>query len=121
MCKAVVNEDPNARLIRELKEEVVKLREILVQEGIELGEGEWLRFKAKLFCKSTNFHVVYIFVIKRMKISTQENTIYLIFLYLKVWLAKIGVRLPKFIFQHILISSISVAYIKLFIHFYHYI
>ena len=40
MCKAVVNEDPNARLIRELKEEVVKLREILVQEGIELGEGE---------------------------------------------------------------------------------
>ena len=39
MCKAVVNEDPNARLIRELKEEVVKLREILVQEGIDVGQG----------------------------------------------------------------------------------
>ena len=40
MCKAVVNEDPNARLIRELKEEVVKLREILSQEGIDVGQGE---------------------------------------------------------------------------------
>ncbi|KAK3593264.1 hypothetical protein CHS0354_012358 [Potamilus streckersoni] len=39
MCKAVVNEDPNARLIRELKEEVSKLRELLAQEGIEIGEG----------------------------------------------------------------------------------
>ena len=39
MCKAVVNEDPNARLIRELKEEVVRLREILSQEGITVGEG----------------------------------------------------------------------------------
>ena len=40
MCKAVVNEDPNARLIRELKEEVVKLREILNQEGIDVGQGK---------------------------------------------------------------------------------
>jgi kinesin family protein 1 len=39
MCKAVVNEDPNARLIRELKEEVVRLREILSNEGITVGEG----------------------------------------------------------------------------------
>lgn len=39
VCKAVVNEDPNARLIRELKEEVVRLREILSQEGINIGEG----------------------------------------------------------------------------------
>ena len=42
MCKAVVNEDPNARLIRELKEEVVKLREILNQEGIDVGQGKLL-------------------------------------------------------------------------------
>ncbi|ESN92628.1 hypothetical protein HELRODRAFT_69372 [Helobdella robusta] len=35
MCKAVVNEDPNAKLIRELKEEVEKLREILRLEGID--------------------------------------------------------------------------------------
>ncbi|KAH9514193.1 Kinesin-like protein kif1a [Bulinus truncatus] len=40
MCKAVVNEDPNAKLIRELKEEVARLREILSSEGIDMGEGQ---------------------------------------------------------------------------------
>jgi kinesin family protein 1 len=39
VCKAFVNEDPNARLIRELKQEVAKLREILQHEGIEIEEG----------------------------------------------------------------------------------
>ena len=39
MCKAVVNEDPNAKLIRELKEEVARLKDILTNEGIELNEG----------------------------------------------------------------------------------
>ena len=35
VCKAVVNEDANGRLIRELKEEIFRLREILKREGIE--------------------------------------------------------------------------------------
>jgi len=39
MCKAVVNEDPNARLIRELKSEVERLRELLRVEGIGVNEG----------------------------------------------------------------------------------
>ncbi|ELU07126.1 hypothetical protein CAPTEDRAFT_150014 [Capitella teleta] len=39
MCKAVVNEDPNARLIRELKAEVERLRDLLRLEGIQIGEG----------------------------------------------------------------------------------
>lgn len=39
MCKAVVNEDANAKLIRELKEEIQKLRELLRAEGIEVCEG----------------------------------------------------------------------------------
>lgn len=39
MCKAIVNEDPNAKLIRELKEEVSRLKEILSSEGIDVGEG----------------------------------------------------------------------------------
>lgn len=39
MCKAVVNEDANAKLIRELKEEIQKLRELLKAEGIEVQEG----------------------------------------------------------------------------------
>ncbi|XP_078617010.1 kinesin-like protein KIF1A isoform X46 [Branchiostoma floridae x Branchiostoma japonicum] len=34
VCKAVVNEDPNARLIRELKEEVMRLKELLKSEGL---------------------------------------------------------------------------------------
>ncbi|GLH09165.1 Kinesin-like protein unc-104 [Gryllus bimaculatus] len=40
VCKAVVNEDANAKLIRELKEEIVKLRELLKAEGIEVEEGD---------------------------------------------------------------------------------
>ncbi|XP_074107655.1 kinesin family member unc-104 isoform X7 [Cotesia typhae] len=39
VCKAVVNEDANAKLIRELKEEIQKLRELLKQEGIDFQEG----------------------------------------------------------------------------------
>ena len=39
VCKAVVNEDPNARLIRELKEEVERLRELLRIEGIDIHES----------------------------------------------------------------------------------
>ncbi|XP_071945564.1 kinesin-like protein KIF1A isoform X3 [Antedon mediterranea] len=34
MCKAVINEDPNAKLIRDLKEEVNRLRDLLKAEGI---------------------------------------------------------------------------------------
>lgn len=35
LCKAVVNEDANGKLIRELKEEIFRLREILKREGYE--------------------------------------------------------------------------------------
>lgn len=35
VCRAVVNEDPNARLIRELKAEVTRLKELLVKQGID--------------------------------------------------------------------------------------
>ncbi|KPJ02360.1 Kinesin-like protein unc-104 [Papilio xuthus] len=40
VCKAVVNEDANAKLIRELKEEILKLRELLKAEGIDVEEAE---------------------------------------------------------------------------------
>ncbi|XP_038624837.1 kinesin-like protein KIF1C [Tachyglossus aculeatus] len=33
-CNAVINEDPNARLIRELQEEVARLRELLFAQGL---------------------------------------------------------------------------------------
>lgn len=35
VCKAVINEDANGKLIRELKEEIFRLREILKREGFE--------------------------------------------------------------------------------------
>lgn len=41
VCKAVVNEDANAKLIRELKEEIQKLRDLLKAEGIEVQEGKY--------------------------------------------------------------------------------
>jgi kinesin family member 1 len=52
VCKAVVNEDANAKLIRELKEEINKLRELLKNEGIEVKEGnEKVKSeKSFLFC-----------------------------------------------------------------------
>lgn len=34
MCTAVINEDANAKLIRELRDEIARLREILRAEGI---------------------------------------------------------------------------------------
>ncbi|CAD7012224.1 unnamed protein product [Ceratitis capitata] len=36
--QAIVNEDANAKLIRELKEEIQKLRDLLKAEGIEVQE-----------------------------------------------------------------------------------
>ncbi|KAI6649541.1 hypothetical protein LOD99_6707 [Oopsacas minuta] len=34
VCKAMVNEDPNARMIRLLKEELYKLRQVIIQENL---------------------------------------------------------------------------------------
>lgn len=36
-CNAVINEDPNKQLVRELKEEVLRLKDLLAAQG--LGEG----------------------------------------------------------------------------------
>lgn len=52
MCKAIVNEDANAKLIRELKEEIQKLRELLKNEGIEVKEGN-----CRLLTADRCFHI----------------------------------------------------------------
>lgn len=36
MCEAKVNEDPNAKLIRELKAEVFRLKELLIKQGVDV-------------------------------------------------------------------------------------
>lgn len=38
----MVNEDANGKLIRELKEEITRLRDLLKMEGIEVEEGNTL-------------------------------------------------------------------------------
>ncbi|KDR21304.1 hypothetical protein L798_04238 [Zootermopsis nevadensis] len=50
VCKAVVNEDANAKLIRELKEEIMRLRDLLKAEGIEVQEGKLLSLTSKSLC-----------------------------------------------------------------------
>lgn len=40
VCQAKVNEDPNAKLIRELKEEVLKLRSLLEMKGIDSDDPQ---------------------------------------------------------------------------------
>lgn len=47
VCKAVVNEDANAKLIRELKEEIQKLRDLLKTEGIEVEQGKLIIMKMR--------------------------------------------------------------------------
>uniref|UniRef100_A0A2K5Z4S5 Kinesin-like protein n=1 Tax=Mandrillus leucophaeus TaxID=9568 RepID=A0A2K5Z4S5_MANLE len=42
-CNAVINEDPNARLIRELQEEVARLRELLMAQGLSASALEGLK------------------------------------------------------------------------------
>lgn len=65
VCKAVVNEDANAKLIRELKEEIQKLRLLLRTEGIEVEEGKLLSLNICVFEKKNTLKN---FVIKKTKI-----------------------------------------------------
>lgn len=55
VCKAIVNEDANAKLIRELKEEIQRLRDLLQSEGIVVQEGMYyIIVKIVLFIKLFN-------------------------------------------------------------------
>ncbi len=54
VCKAVINEDANAKLIRDLKEEILKLRELLKQEGRgDLSPDDASTSKQRLQAKSS--------------------------------------------------------------------
>lgn len=84
MCKAVVNEDANAKLIRELKEEIQKLRELLKAEGIEVQEGESFSLTIILNLRTVTtrahpFTTIYTYKIDRVahlrKVIEQSNVI----------------------------------------------
>jgi len=53
VCKAVVNEDANGKLIRELKEEIFRLREILKREGFEESD----EFSNSLSKSASNYNL----------------------------------------------------------------
>ena len=56
VCKAVVNEDSNAKLIRELKEEISRLRHLLKTEGIEVEEGRKRTCRARAHQRALHDH-----------------------------------------------------------------
>jgi hypothetical protein len=72
VCKAVVNEDSNAKLIRELKDEINRLRNLLKAEGIEVEEGESALFALScslsehLWCVLFNF---LLFMVRKTSVS----------------------------------------------------
>lgn len=79
VCKAIVNEDANAKLIRELKEEIQKLRELLKAEGIDVQEGwfSYLVFKIKhffRFCDIIAFLLVF-WIVGFVQTSIEFNSI----------------------------------------------
>ena len=51
-CNAVINEDPNARLIRELKDEVNRLRDLLFSQGL-----------SQLLSTGTHTHLYWIYTL----------------------------------------------------------
>lgn len=48
-CNAVINEDPNNRLVRELKEEVARLKDLLYAQGLgDIIESECVHLQGSL-------------------------------------------------------------------------
>lgn len=43
-CNAVINEDPNAKLVRELKEEVTRLKDLVRAQGLgDIIDSKWVK------------------------------------------------------------------------------
>ena len=49
-CNAVINEDPNAKLVRELKEEVTRLKDLLRAQGLgDIIDSKWIKDQHKIY------------------------------------------------------------------------
>lgn len=77
-CNAVINEDPNNRLVRELKEEVARLKDLLYAQGLgDIIESEChsssrtrgTHVHRKLVVKS--FCAGYVFSLSTLKTETE--------------------------------------------------
>lgn len=74
VCKVVVNEDLNVKIIREFKEEVVKLREILYIEGIQFGEGKKI---CKVFIVNMIVKIYFIYNMYLFNFQEKLNCLYI--------------------------------------------
>lgn len=53
-CNAVINEDPNNRLVRDLKDEVARLKELLRAQGLgDILDSEFYAITAGKICSHT--------------------------------------------------------------------
>lgn len=53
-CNAVINEDPNNKLVRELKDEVARLKELLRAQGLgDILDSEFYAISASCVCSHT--------------------------------------------------------------------
>lgn len=77
VCKVVVNEDLNVKIIREFKEEVVKLREILYIEGIQFGEGKKI---CKVFIVNMIVKIYFIYDMYLFNFQEKLNCLYIYYL-----------------------------------------
>lgn len=77
VCKVVVNEDLNVKIIREFKEEVVKLREILYIEGIQFGEGKKI---CKVFIVNMIVKIYFIYNMYLFNFQEKLNCLYIYYL-----------------------------------------
>ncbi|KFP77362.1 Kinesin-like KIF1B [Acanthisitta chloris] len=51
-CNAVINEDPNAKLVRELKEEVTRLKDLLRAQGLgDIIDSKWIKQTSPSYLK----------------------------------------------------------------------
>lgn len=77
VCKAVVNEDANAKLIRELKEEIMRLRDLLKAEGIEVQEGKLLSLTSKSLCNYVTCKILQMLNVARLPRLAYSGSQYL--------------------------------------------
>lgn len=110
VCKAVVNEDANAKLIRELKEEIQKLRELLKNEGIEVEQGKRNFFLPFIYSKRKigTKELCYIREKKRNQVEEKKNKnkFKIIFSFLFNWIHLANSQ-KKNIYTYILLNNIE--------------
>lgn len=77
-CNAVINEDPNNRLVRELKEEVARLKDLLYAQGLgDIIESE-----------SSSYYIINNVLVMQVSLicvnPMHENIIYTVCMYVNV-------------------------------------